>query len=269
MKALLSLFFCLLGATFALGQQRIPSGQNYYDDNKGVVYDREFTVDLKIHTNGLSIGANFAQLKTYYLTRFINFEIGEIKHPKEVRQSFDVQPSLTGRVSRSFIFGKQNNFWVIRGGIGEKRYFSEKAKRKGLAIGVSYEAGPSLGMLKPYYLQFINFLDPGSNAFSYSSEKFSEENADKFLDIVQIFGASGFSEGLGEIMFRPGVHAKGALHFDWGAFDEFVKAIEAGIMVDVYFRKIPIMVESPRLENIENQPLFINLFLNFQFGKRW
>lgn len=269
MKELTGFFVFLLVSIVSFCQQRIPSGQNYYDDNKGIVFNREFTVDVKLHTNGLSIGANIAQLKTYYLTRFINFEIGEIKHPKEVRQNFDVQPSLAGRVSRSFIFGKQNNFWVLRGGIGEKRYFSEKAKRKGLAIGVSYEAGPSIGMLKPYYLQFINYLDPGSNAFSYSSEKFSEENEDKFLDIVQIFGASGFSEGLGEITFQPGIHAKGALHFDWGAFDEFVKAIEAGIMVDMYFQKIPIMVESPRLENTENRSVFINLFLNFQFGKRW
>ena len=269
MKKIIGFFICafLVGTVFS--QQRIPSGQNYYDDSKGIVFNREFTVDIKLHTSGLSIGANIAQLKSYYLTRFINFELGEIKHPKEVRQNFDIQPSFTGRVSRSFIFGKQNNFWVLRGGLGEKRYFSEKAKRKGLAIGVSYQAGPSIGILKPYYLQFINFVDPGSNLFTYSSEKFSEDNADKFLDIVQIFGASGFSEGLGEINFQPGAHAKAALHFDWGAFDEFVKAIEAGIMIDAYFKKIPIMVESPQIENTENQPIFINLFLNFQFGKRW
>ena len=269
MKRILSFIICISIATVLFSQQRIPSGQNYYDDNKGIIYNREFTVDLKLHTSGFSIGANIAQLKTYYLTRFINFEIGELKHPKEVRQNFDVQPNLGGRVSRSFIFGKQNNFWVIRGGLGEKRYFSEKAKRKGLAIGVSYSGGPSIGLLKPYYLQFVNFADPGSPVFTTSSEKFSEDNADKFLNVNQIFGASGFREGLGEIQLQPGAHVKGALHFDWGAFDEFVKAIEAGIMVDLYFKKIPIMVESPQIENTENQPLFINLFLNFQFGKRW
>lgn len=260
---------CLMLFQITFAQQRIPSGQNYYDDNKGIVYNREFTMDLKIHTNGFSIGANIATLKTYYLTQFFNIELGEIKHPKEVRQSFDLQPSAAGRISRSFIYGKQNSFWVLRGGVGEKRYFSEKAKHKGLAIGVSYEAGPSLGLLKPYYLQVISFPEVGSNAFSINSEKFSEENADNFLDITKIYGSAGFSEGLGEISIQPGGHAKGAIHFDWGAFDEFVKAIEAGIMVDFYFRKIPIMVESPLVENTENQPIFINLFLNFQFGKRW
>ncbi len=251
-------------------QKRIPDGQNFYDDDrKGIIYNREFTVDFKMHTNGFSFGVNVAQLKSFYLTRFFNIEIGEIRHPKEFRQSFDFQAPTTNSISRSFIFGKQNNFWVLRGGIGEKRYFSEKAKRKGLAIGLSYEAGASLGLLKPYYLELIRFSEPGSNDFVIKSERFSEDNIDKFLDINSIYGSSGFSKGLGELSIRPGLHAKAAVHFDWGAFDEFVKAVEAGVMIDVFFRKVPIMVESPLVENTENQPLFINLFVNLQLGKRW
>ena len=265
-------YFLLLLAflpLFAFGQQRIADGQNYYEDKKGVVYNREFSVDFKMHTNGFSFGVNIGQLKSYYLTRYFNIELGEIKHQKEFRQSFDLQAPATSRISRSFIYGKQNNFWVLRGGIGEKRYFSEKAKTKGLAIGVSYEGGPSLGLLKPYYLELIRFTEPGSNEFFIRSERFSQENADKFLDISSIYGSAGFSKGLGEISVRPGLHAKGALHFDWGAFDEFVKAIEAGVMVDLFFQKVPILAESPLLDNVENHSVFINLFINLQLGKRW
>ena len=252
------------------GQKRIADGQNFYDDDlRGIVYNREFTVDFKMHTNGFSFGVNIAELKSYYLTRFINIELGEIRHPKEFRQSFDFQTRNNNRISRSFIFGKQNNFWVLRGGIGEKRYFSEKAKRKGLAIGVSYEGGPSIGLLKPYYLELIRFAEPGSNDFRIESERFSEDNIDKFLDISSIYGSAGFSKGLGELSLLPGLHAKAAVHFDWGAFDEFVKAIEAGFMIDFYFQRVPIMVESPLVENTENRPYFINLFVNLQLGKRW
>ena len=43
---------------------------------------------------------------------------------------------------------------MLRVGMGAKRYFSEKAKRKGIAIGINYQAGVSLGLLKPYYLDF-------------------------------------------------------------------------------------------------------------------
>ncbi len=249
------------------GQQTIELGENYYDEVKGIVYDREFTVDLKLHTNGYALGVNIARLKTFYLTNFFNIEFGEIKHPKQFRQSFDFRPSANGNVSRAFVFGKQNNFFVLRGGLGQKRYFSEKAKRKGLAIGMSYSGGVSMGLLKPYFLE-LNYPEASTNEIITRSEKFTEENADIFLDITRIFGASSFTRGLSELSVVPGGHAKVAVHFDWGAFDEFVKALEAGVMVDFYFQKVPIMVESPQVENIDNRPLFINLFLNLQLGKR-
>lgn len=254
----------------ANAQEIYDTQQNIYDESKGIVYNREFTVDLKLHTNGYSLGVNIAQLKTFYRTRFVNIELGEIKHPKEFRQSFDFQTPAASRVSRAFVFGKQNNFLVLRAGLGEKRYFSEKAKRKGLAVGISYEGGPSLGLLKPYYLELVRSVEQGNfDNFIIRSEKYSESNANLFLDISRIYGSSGFSRGLGEVGIRPGLHGKFAVHFDWGAFDEFVKAIEAGVMVDAFFQKVPIMVESPQVPNTENSPLFINLYVNLQLGKRW
>ncbi len=271
MKRILYLpfFIVVIALTTSHAQQTIELGQNYYDEVKGIVYDREFTIDIKVlQTNGYSIGVNIARLKTYYLTNFFNIEFGEIKHPKQFRQSFDFRPTSTGKVSRPFVFGKQNNLFVLRGGLGQKRYFSEKAKRKGVAIGVSYEGGPSLGLLKPYYME-LNLSEPGISEPAIQSTKFSEDNADVFLDISKIYGSSPFTKGLSELSFLPGLHAKGAVHFDWGAFDEFVKAVEAGVMLDFYFQKVPIMVESEQVPNVENRPLFINLYINLQLGKRW
>ena len=267
MKTIYALFLFIAFALPVTAQQTIELGENYYDDVKGIVYDREFTVDIKLHTNGYALGVNIARLKTYYLTNFFNIEFGEIQHPKQFRQSFDFRPSANGKVSRAFVFGKQNNFFVLRGGMGQKRYFSEKAKRKGLAIGMSYSGGVSLGLLKPYYLE-LNYPESSTNDIITRSEKFSEENAAVFLDITRIFGASSFTRGLSELSVVPGGHGRVAVHFDWGAFDQFVKALEAGVMIDFYFQEVPIMVESPLVENVENRPLFINLFLNLQLGKR-
>ena len=262
------LAFCFCYIT-TIAQQSFDTNQNIYEEQKGIVYNKEFTVDLKLHTNGYALGVNIANLKSYYKTRFINIELGELKHPKEFRQSFDFQTQAS-KVSRAFVFGKQNNLLVLRGGIGEKRYFSEKARRKGLAVGVSYEGGGSLGMLKPYYLELVRPSNPDDPSnFAIRSERYTEENASTFLDISRIYGSSGFSKGLSEISIVPGLHGKAAVHFDWGAFDEFVKAMEAGIMVDVFFQNMPIMVESPLVEESENQSFFINLYLNLQIGKRW
>lgn len=227
----------------------------------GVVYNQEFALGFRMHTNGFAIGTTFGKLKTYYQTNYWHFELGELKHEKEFRQSFDTPTPINGRISRAFKYGKQNNLYVLRGAKGVKRYFSEKAKHKGVAFGISYEGGATLGLLKPYYLE----LRAGDGRVTVPT-KYSEEQANRFLDIYAIQGASGWTKGLGELSVIPGAHGKFAVHFDWGAFDEYLKSIEAGIMVDFFSKKVPIMVEQ---ENVENNQLFLNLFLHLQFGKRW
>jgi hypothetical protein len=52
------------------------------------------------------------------------------------------------------------------------------------------------------------------------------------------------------------------VHLDWGAFDEFLRALEVGIQLDIYPKKLPIMVNS------ENRPYFMNLYVSLQLGKR-
>ncbi len=268
-KILLILAACASLSLQMMAQEVIVPGQNYYEERKGIVYNKEFSVNFKLHTNGYSLGVDIGKVKTYYRTQFYSIEIGEIKHPKEFRQSFEFPTQASNRLSRPFIFGKENNLIPLRVGFGETRYFSEKAKRKGLAIGITYAAGASIGLLKPYYLDLLRFSDGGSGERYIRSERFSEDNADHFLNVDRIFGSSGFTKGLNEIQLMPGGHAKFAVHFDWGAFDEFVKALDAGIMLDLYFKRVPIMVESPLVLNAENRPFFVNLYLNLQLGKRW
>lgn len=256
------LVFALLpGFVLPLSAQETFQPKQLDEASKGIIYNREFALGFRIHTNGLAVGINVGRLQTYYFTKYWYAEAGELQHPKEYRQNFDTPSTLNGRISRAFKYGKQNNLLVLRGGIGAKRYFSEKAKHKGVAVGMAYEAGATLGLLKPYYLE----LRAPDGRFSIST-KYSEETAARFLDIWQIHGASSWTKGLGEISFQPGINGKLAVHFDWGAFDEYLKAIEAGVIVDVFTRKIPIMAE---VDNVENQQFFINLFLHLQFGKRW
>ena len=258
----------LFAATQPLAaQQTLDLGKNNYDQEKGIIYDKETTVDFKLHTNGASLGLNFGTLETFYKTRYWHIEIGELKHPRETRQSRNLNTGGFGGSCRSYIFGKQNNFFVVRGGIGEKRYLSEKARRKGVAVGYSYEVGPSIGILKPYYL-VLRYVSEDFGRPNYRSERFSQENANRFLNNSSIFGADSFTRGLGEISVMPGLHGKFALHFDAGAFDELVKAVEAGFMFDLYFREVPIMVETPAIEDSDNRSFFLNLFVTLQLGKR-
>jgi hypothetical protein len=228
---------------------------------RGVLYKQEKSFDLQVHTNGIAFGYNAGEIRKYYLTRFYHVDVGILKHPKEYRQSVNnTGGSFLLKSSNAFAYGKQNSLLVLRAGIGEKRYFSEKARRKGIAVGISYEGGLTLGLQKPYYLN-LNRTGPLGEA-QIVAEKYSEENHDIFLDVNKVYGSASFFKGFNEIKILPGIHGKIAGHFALGAFDEMVKAMEIGIMFDVFFTKVPIMIIE------DNQPFFVNGYIILQLGKR-
>lgn len=254
MIRLLYSLFLLLFAAVAFGQTiKTPV------TGAGIIYNRETTFNFKLTTSkGYAAGMEWGRLRTYYKTTLFQLNLGELRHPKEQRQS--AEPSLN-RSFRPYIFGKQNNLFMLRGAWGAKRYYSEKAKQKGVAMGMSYSFGPSLGLLKPYYLALRQVgSQPGESRVSH--EKYSEENRGVFLDNTRILGASPFTKGFSELSVIPGGNATLAVHLDWGAFDEFVKALEIGAMLDVFAKKAPILVSE------RNQQVFLNFFINLQFGKR-
>lgn len=270
MKATLTLLLFLLSLPLLVAQQRLSAGENIYDpDGKGIVYDKELTFGAILMTpRNLGLNVKSGRLETYYRTKYWTFSITDMRHPRESRQSFEAILTTTNRVSRSFIFGKQNQFYALRAGLGVRNYLSEKARQKGVAVGYSYELGPTLGILKPYLLE-LRYRTDITGAPLLRDVAYSEATADEFLDITRIFGASAWSKGLEDLSIVPGIHGKLATHFGFGAFDQYAKSIEAGVQVDFFFQDVPIMVESELTPGIKNSPLFINLYLNLQLGKRW
>lgn len=253
-----ALLICLTFTLVALNSQ--AQGTFAPQTNVGIVYNKESTFNLRVATNrSLVMGAEFGKLRTYNKTKTWNLSLGELKHPKEQRQSADPRAS---RAFRPFVYGKQNSLFVLRAGWGAKRYYSEKAKQKGVAIGMSYSIGPSIGLLKPYYLALAHEGDINT-AYRVLHQKYGPENAAIFLDNTRILGASPFTRGIAETSFLLGGNASIAYHMDWGAFDEMVKALEIGLMVDVFSKKAPVFVSAE-----QNKQVFINFFLNVQFGKR-
>ncbi|MDQ3016096.1 MAG: hypothetical protein M3R25_05180 [Bacteroidota bacterium] len=228
----------------------------------GILYNEEKVLELRPHSNGGVIGVQFGKIPAFYKTRYYQFDLGLLRHPKEYRQSitFNSGNPFT-RSANSFTYGKQNHVVVLRGGVGQKRYFSDKAKRKGVAVGVNYQVGASIGIIKPYYLHLSRLEDDGFTDY-VSTEKYSEENRDLFLDDTKIIGPASFFKGFDEISVIPGLNARVGAHFSLGAFDQYVKAFEMGIMVDAFVRRVPIMI----IDN--NMPVFINGYLSFQLGKR-
>lgn len=258
----------LLITSEGLAQQTLSLGRNNYNQDKGILYQKESGVNARIYTNGFSFGYQIGKIVKYNLSQYYFAEFGELKDPIETRQQKNISLSGPRGTFRGFIFGKQNNFYPLRLGVGEKRFLSEKGKRKGLAMGVSYEGGATLGLLKPYYLILRHTSDNPGNFTSIRSEKYSLENANRFLNWDDVFGADKLTKGLDELGIIPGVHVKGSLHFDWGAYGEFIRSAEIGIMADGYIKDVPILADNEEMGINNNQNIYLNLFVNLRLGRR-
>lgn len=250
-------------STSAIAQTTFQPKQIDFDW-KGIIYRHERSIEIGMHTHGWQIGYNTGKLLTYDKTRYYHFALATMSDGRQNRQNKNIP--LNGKASSSFVFGKLNSFYVLRGGIGWKKYLSEKAKRKGIAVGYTYEFGPAIGIKRPYYLELVYPIeDFGSQDWDLRKERYSEENKDVFLDYDRVFGGAGFGKGWSELSFVPGIQAKGGLLFSLGAYDKYVKLVEVGAVADLFVQKIDIMAET---KSSSNKPYFINLYLTLQFGYR-
>jgi hypothetical protein len=232
---------------------------------RGIVYRNETTGLATIHTNGYTIGYNKGQIKTYYKTKYVHFELGYMTDPREQKQNRNI-PRTFNKVAESFKFGKQNYVYTLKAGKGVKRLISDKSKQRGVALGYNYQIGPALAILRPYYLDLVYTIERDDQIFyELRSEKYSSENADKFLDYNAVFGRSTDGKGWSELSIVPGVQGKLGLFYSIGAFEEYAKSVEIGVMAELYIRKMPIMVETG---NVSNKPYFLNFYATAEFGKR-
>jgi hypothetical protein len=162
------------------------------------------------------------------------------------------------------VFGKQNSFFAVRAAYGNRVFLGGKAEKGGVEVNWTYQIGPSLGVLKPYYLDIeIDRTQDGTTIY-FQQTKYDPDKPDsKFMQKPYIVGYSGFSYGLDEMKLVPGLNAKTGFNFDWANYSDYVVALEVGLSVDLYTQTVPIMV----LET--NRPYFVALYLGIQFGKRW
>ncbi|MEZ4907835.1 MAG: hypothetical protein R2771_09420 [Saprospiraceae bacterium] len=261
-RSLKYLFYITLFVTpfFSYSQVIIDSG-NQINELKGIIYKNEYSLEAKLHTNGMSVGFNKAKIIKYYKTTFYHFELGFLKSIKQKKGNL-ILTSIN--LYNNYTYGKQNYFFPLRIGKGYRIYLSEKDAFRGVAVGYSLEAGLTLGIAKPYYL-WVKSTNSDNQAY-LTEIKYDEENAEVFMDQDIIFDKASIFKGVLESKFYPGAHLNAALHFGLKAYEKPVYAIETGIIVDAFTKRIPIMVET---ENFKNNWIFFNVFVNIHLGRRW
>ncbi len=229
----------------------------------GIIYPNEFQAGAFIHTAGWGLVAELGRWQNATIKNFWSFEFTQLHHPKEIKQTIDFGFPIIGINSpRPFFYGKEHSFYLLNVAYGRYFLLAEKARRAGVEVGLRVCGGLSLGLLKPYYL---NLLYPTDNSGRYEirPEKYSEQNAARFLDFFSIYGGAGFTFGLDEIKPVPGMHLLSGFQFDWAQNDQSIKALETGLRLNIYYKKIPLMLTEP------NHWFFINFYIAMRLGKKW
>ena len=223
---------------------------------------KEFSGGLRINSDGYSIffdkgiveAEDSRRSDMFYDIKLWQFEFSEKKNPQETKSTNTGVDPFSGSGKSTYIFGKVNNFYTLKVGYGIRRMIAGKPDPGCVSIHWTNMFGVGLGMLKPYYLNVSTESDP---------IKYSDANSSEFLSKTNIVGYAGFSKGLTELKFVPGLHAKTGLHFDFSNSRKTLLAAEIGIDAEIYTQKIQLMALT------KATPYFLNIYGSFQFGKRW
>jgi hypothetical protein len=215
----------------------------------------ELSAGFRLNSDGWSIYTDIGKVKAndrkyadmFYNVRIWQIEFTEKKSPSEEKSS----SYITGN---SYIYGKINNFYVLKLAYGYRKLLVGKPDPGTVSIHWVNAGGLALGLLKPYYLDVES--DP-------SAIKYSAATVDDFLSQSIIEGSAGFSKGLDEIKFIPGIHFKSALHFDFSTNRKNAIGVETGINMEYYSQAIQIMANQP------GASYFFDIFIAASFGRRW
>lgn len=255
------LFACFVVASFAQDRQeerreRKEAKRKKVNDlirqsEEGVlIYQKQNIFGIQLRTNGYGAFYEMGRMKSNRKTNIYRIDISEIKSNAEEKLMGGSWP-----FGNPFVFGKINYFYPVTFGFGQQYILGQKGNKNGVAVSAVYNAGLSIGLLRPYYVNIIN----GSN--NEEAIKYTPEDSLSFVN-GPFLGAAGLSKGWGDLKVKPGAFAKAAMRFDWGRFNESVSGIEIGLSVDFYASKVPLMLFQ------KERQLFFQGHVALLFGKR-
>ncbi len=218
-------------------------------------YDSEFNWGINKNSAGGLIGgftlkkarklANRNRLETFGL------EIMNVKNTQEVRTA----SALTGNY---FIYGKTNYLYAVRLQYGRDFIFFKKAPQQGVEIKAVFAAGPSIGIVAPYYIErsvdnsrYLSVTEPYDPSKSTTTQQFNK-----------ILGTGSLLQGIGDSKIQLGGNAKVALNFELGTTKSQVTGFEVGFLVDAYLNKIILMPAA------QNNSVFPTIFFTLFYGSR-
>lgn len=228
-------------------------------------YRKEFVYGLNFNTQGGLIGGvsiRSARVLDDRWLRFWSLEGVSLKNSKEQR----INSGVTGG---SFIYHKTNYGFVLRPSVGVQRILFRKAADAGVQVNALLSAGPSLGLLMPYYISY-DYTAARTGIFS-SGDDIRDEQYDPNVHVQEsaIIDHAPFFSGISRTQLVPGVHLRGALSFEYGRYRDAVAGIEAGFLVESYTKRLLILSPGPLGDAaLINNKFFPSVYLTLYIGHR-
>ncbi|MCZ2222408.1 MAG: hypothetical protein LC122_02090 [Chitinophagales bacterium] len=225
------------------------------EESGALIFNKQTAFGIKLSTDGYGVFIEKGKYKTMTKTNLWWIELNEHKNPKEQRFATG-DPYWGYTIGYPYIYGKINNFYNFKIGIGQQRLIGGKGNKNGVATSVNYGGGFALALMKPYLLDVSDPLTGQTKTIKYTDDK------DLFLDQTRIIGSAGLLKGFGFTKFIPGFHLRTALRFDYGRYNELVSAIEAGVNAEYYTKEIEQMALN------KTHKFFFNAYVAIVFGGR-
>jgi len=231
----------------------------------GFLLRREKSGNIMLHTLGYGLGLRYGLNKTYYKNRMFEFDLLEMKSPTQAKRYNENFPN-----PRSYVYGKLNNLYILRAGIGRQHLLNRKPYWGGVELRAFYYGGLDIGLAKPSYL-YIAYYDVVDNQIIVdhkSLEKYDPEIHFPYIGanpncLCDIYGRGPILSGFSDLKVYPGIYFKGGFNFEFSPMNDRIKSIEAGLTIDGFPKPVPIMAFK------KANYLFITGYLSFHMGKRY
>jgi hypothetical protein len=241
------LLFILIGI---LSTQYFYSQGTVFEE-KRTIYKSEHSYGLVVHTRGWGLTYRYGKYTSGFTRSIYELEFVGVRHPKNIKTPTDLQGLSSG-----FVYGQLNSIMLLRASIGQHKTFISKQSVSGIAISSVFNIGLSLVYAKPVYLEIINDFRVGitrREIVRYDPE---------VHDYETIIGGTSLLHGFFTGSFYPGAFVKGGLNFESSRQASKINALEVGAVLDVYYKKIPMMA------NEYNKMYFFNLYVSLTFGTK-
>ncbi len=213
-------------------------------------YAKEASIGINTNTNGgliSGINLRFTQQTAKNKFNLFSLEFVNVKHEKEILD--DTQAGGT------YIPWKIKHLLAFRPSYGKEITLFNKYSENGVRVNFTYSAGPTLGFVKPYMIEWIEGKDAFQNdiisVVPYNPNIHNFSNIENGLGIFNSFQLA---------KLNVGAHARTSFNFEYGPENYFKLGLETGTTFEAYSKKNRLYYNSaPRW-------LYSAFFLHLYYG---